>query len=304
MVDIDSPELPADHVLVASAAAGVNYIDTYQREGTYPIPTPFTLGLEGAGRVQQVGSDVSGISVGDSVAWKQAKGSYAQQVAVPATESVPVPEGVGLEQAAAVMLQGLTAHYLATSTYPIQPGDWAVVHAGAGGVGPLLTEIVKKLGGRVLTTTSTAEKAELSRSAGADEVASYDDFAARVKELTGGEGAAVVYDGVGKTTFDQSLRALRVRGTMVLYGAASGPVPPVDPQTLNSGGALYLTRPTLWHYTRDRAELTARTDELFGWIADGSVTVRIGGRYDLAEATQAHIDLQSRRTTGKLLLTV
>jgi NADPH2:quinone reductase len=304
VVDIDPPTIKPDQLLVRVAAAGVNYIDTYQRDGIYPIPTPFTLGLEGAGEVLQVGADASGFAVGDTVAWKQALGSYAEQVAVPAAEAVPVPAGVTAEQAAAVMLQGLTAHYLATSTYPVQEGDWAVVHAAAGGVGLLLTEIIKKRGGHVLATTSTPEKAELARGAGADEVSTYEDFAAKAKELTDGKGAAVVYDGVGKTTFDQSLSALRIRGYMVLYGGASGQVPPVDPQRLNSGGGLYLTRPSLVHYTVDRAELLSRTNELMSWIADGSLTIRIGHRYDLADAGQAHKDLQGRRTTGKLLLTV
>ncbi|GAA1713197.1 quinone oxidoreductase [Fodinicola feengrottensis] len=304
VVDLDPPTIGPDQLLVRTAAAGVNYIDTYQRDGIYPIPTPFTLGLEGAGEVLQVGAEVSGFAVGDTVAWKQAAGSYAEQVAVPAAEAVPVPAGVSAENAAAVMLQGLTAHYLATSTYPIQQGDWAVVHAGAGGVGLLLTEIIKKRGGHVLATTSTPEKAELARGAGADEVATYEDFAAKAKELTEGKGVAAVYDGVGKTTFDESLSALAIRGYMVLYGGASGQVPPLDPQRLNSGGGLFLTRPSLPHYTRDRAELLSRTNELMSWIADGSLTIRIGHRYDLADAGQAHKDLQGRHTTGKLLLTV
>lgn len=304
VVELDPPTIQPDQLLVKVAAAGVNYIDTYQRDGIYPIPTPFTLGLEGAGEVLEVGADVSGFEVGDTVAWKQALGSYAEQVAVPAAEAVPVPAGVTPEQAAAVMLQGLTAHYLATSTFPVREGDWAVVHAGAGGVGLLLTEIVKKRGGHVLATTSTPEKAELARSAGADEVATYENFAAKAKELTDGKGAAVVYDGVGKTTFDQSLSALRIRGYMVLYGGASGQVPPVDPQRLNSGGGLYLTRPSLVHYASDRDELLTRTNELMSWIADGSLTIRIGHRYDLSDAGQAHKDLQGRRTTGKLILTV
>jgi NADPH2:quinone reductase len=304
VVDIDPPKIDADQVLVRNAAAGINYIDTYQRGGVYPIPTPFTLGLEGAGEVVEVGVGVTDIAVGESVAWKGALGSYAEYVAVPVSEAVPVPDGVPHELAAAVMLQGLTAHYLAVSTYPVKEGDWAVVHAGAGGVGLLLTEIVKKRGGNVLATTSTPEKAELARSAGADEVATYKDFADKIKDLTGGKGAHVVYDGVGKTTFDQSLTSLRPRGYMVLYGGASGQVPPVDPQRLNSGGSLFLTRPTLVHYATDRDELVSRTDEVFSWIADGSLTVRIGHRYDLADVVQAHHDLEGRKTTGKLILTV
>ncbi|WP_163506361.1 quinone oxidoreductase family protein [Fodinicola acaciae] len=304
VVDIDQPAIAANQVLVRNAAAGVNYIDTYQRSGVYPIPTPFTLGLEGAGEVVEVGVGVTDIAVGEQVAWKAAPGSYAEYVAVSDSEAVPVPDGVSPELAAAVMLQGLTAHYLAVSTYPVKEGDWAVVHAGAGGVGLLLTEIVKKRGGNVLATTSTPEKAELARSAGADEVTTYDDFADKIKKLTGGKGAHVVYDGVGKTTFDQSLAALRPRGYMVLYGGASGQVPPVDPQRLNSGGSLFLTRPTLVHYASDRDELVSRTDEVFGWIADGSLTVRIGHRYDLADVVQAHNDLEGRKTTGKIILTV
>lgn len=300
--EVDAPEASTGEVLVDVAAAGVNYIDTYQREGRYPIPTPFVLGLEGAGTVRAVGADVDSINAGDRVAWKQALGSYAEQVTVSAAEAVPVPDGVELDVAAAVMLQGLTAHYLATSTYAVQPGDWVVVHAAAGGVGALLTQVVKLRGGNVLATVSTSEKAEVARSAGADEIASYDEFADRARELTGGDGVACVYDGVGRSTFDSSLDALRIRGMMALFGAASGPVPPVDPQVLNSKGSLFLTRPTLGHYTRDRAELLERTTELMDWIAMGRVNVHIGHQYALDQARQAHEDLQSRRTTGKLLL--
>lgn len=300
--DTDPPEAGPGQVLVSVAAAGVNYIDTYQRIGRYPIPTPFTLGLEGAGTAVAVGPDVTGISVGDRVAWKDALGSYAEQVAVSAGEAVPIPDGVSDELAAALMLQGLTAHYLATSTYTVQPGDWVVVHAAAGGVGLLLTQIVKLRGGHVVATTSTEAKAELAKQAGADVVTSYDDFADRARDLTDGEGVPCVYDGVGQATFDAGLDALRPRGLMAMYGAASGPVPPVDVQTLNAKGALYLTRPTLAYYTRDRAELTGRTDELFGWIADGRLDVRIGGRYALEDTRKAHDDLEGRRTTGKLLL--
>jgi NADPH:quinone reductase len=206
------------------------------------------------------------------------------------------------ELAAALLLQGLTAHYLTESTYAVQPGDWVVVHAAAGGVGLLLTQIVKLRGGKVLATTSTPEKAELAKGAGADEVTTYDKFAERARELTDGEGVACVYDGVGRTTFDSSLDALRIRGMMALFGAASGPVPPVDPQILNSKGSLFLTRPTLGHYTRTREELLGRTDELLQWVADGKLDVRIGARYSLAEARRAHEDLQGRRTTGKLLI--
>jgi NADPH:quinone reductase len=300
--EVDPPEPGSGQLLVDVGAAGVNYIDTYQRAGQYPIPTPFILGIEGAGTVRAVGAGVTDVSVGDRVAWKDTNGSYAEQIAVPAGSAVPVPDGVTDELAAALLLQGLTAHYLTESTYAVQPGDWVVVHAAAGGVGLLLTQIVKLRGGKVLATTSTPEKAELAKGAGADEVTTYDKFAERARELTDGEGVACVYDGVGRTTFDSSLDALRIRGMMALFGAASGPVPPVDPQILNSKGSLFLTRPTLGHYTRTREELLGRTDELLQWVADGKLDVRIGARYSLAEARRAHEDLQGRRTTGKLLI--
>lgn len=302
LIDTPAPS-PADgQLLVEVAAAGVNYIDTYQRSGMYPIPAPFVLGLEGAGRVVAVGDGVSGVKVGDRVAWNGVLGSYAEQVAVPADAAVPVPDSVDDEVAGALPLQAMTAHYLATSTYAVQPGDWTVVHAAAGGVGLLLTQVIKLRGGNVLATTSTEKKAALAREAGADEVVSYEDFAERARELTGGEGVPVVYDGVGRATFDQGLEALRPRGVMVLYGAASGPVPPFDLQTLNPKGSLFVTRPTLVHYTRDRSELMARARDIFDWVTEGKLTVRIGGRYPLDAARQAHEDLQGRRTTGKLLL--
>jgi NADPH2:quinone reductase len=266
------------------------------------MKTPFIAGSEGAGTVRQVGPGVTDVKVGDRVGWKDTIGSYAQQVVVPAAEAIAVPDGVSEEDAASVLLQGMTAHYLATSTYPVRPGDWTVVHAAAGGVGLLLTQIIKLRGGHVLATTSTPEKAELARGAGADEIASYDDFVERARELTGGEGVAVVYDGVGKATFDRGLDALRVRGTMALYGGASGPVAPFDPQILNAKGGLFLTRPSLGHYTRDRAELLQRAEDLFGWIRDGRLDVRIGGRYSLDDAARAHEDLAARRTTGKLVI--
>lgn len=302
VAEVPEPAAGKGEVVVDLAAAGVNYIDTYHRSGIYPLPTPFVLGQEGAGTIREVGPDVAGFAAGDVVAWTSVLGSYAEQVVVPVERLLKLPDGVDAELGAAAMLQGLTAHYLATSTYPVQPGDWAVVHAAAGGVGLLLTQIVKLRGGHVLATVSTPEKAELARAAGADEIASYDDFAKRARDLTGGTGVPVVYDGVGVSTFDQSLDALRPRGFMVLYGASSGPVPPVDPQTLNSKGSLFLTRPTLVHYIGDADEARARTAELFGWIRDGRLSVRIGGRYSLADAGRAHEDLQSRRTTGKLLL--
>ncbi len=302
LIDVDTPEAGEGQLLVDIAAAGLNYIDTYQRSGSYPIETPFILGQEGAGTVRAVGPGVDGFSVGDRVAWKNCLGSYAETIAIPAAEAVPVPDGVEDEVAAAAMLQGLTAHYLATSTYPIQGGDWVVVHAAAGGVGQLLTQIVKLRGGHVLATTSTSEKAALATAAGADKVVTYDEMIDSAMEVTGGVGVAAVYDGVGASTFDDSLAALRIRGTMALFGAAGGPVPPLDPQRLNSGGGLFLTRPSLVHYTRDRDELIGRTDEVFGWIADGSLRVQVGHRYPLAEAARAHTDLEARKTTAKSLL--
>jgi NADPH2:quinone reductase len=304
VVDVDASQPGPGQVLVDVAASGVNYIDTYQRSGIYQVPLPLVLGLEGAGTVAAVGTGVTHIAIGDRVAWAAAQGSYAERVLVDAERAIPVPDGVPDDVAAAVPLQGMTAHYLAASTYPVQAGDTVIVHAAAGGVGLLLTQMVRMRGGRVIATVSTDEKAALARGAGADEVVRYDqvDFAAEARRLTGGRGVAAVYDGVGRTTFDASLSTLRPRGTMVLYGASSGPVPPVDPQRLNSGGSLFLTRPSLGHYTATRAELLDRARDVFGWIAAGKLDVRIGGRYPLAEAGRAHEDLQGRRTTGKLLL--
>jgi NADPH:quinone reductase len=304
VVDVDASEPGAGQVLVDVAACGVNYIDTYQRSGIYQVPLPLVLGLEGAGTIAAVGAGVTDLAVGDRVAWAAAQGSYAERVLVDAARAIPVPDGVSDEVAGAVPLQGMTAHYLATSTYPVQAGDTVIVHAAAGGVGLLLTQIVKMRGGRVIATVSTEEKAALASRAGADEVVRYDqvDFVAEARRLTGGAGVAAVYDGVGRTTFDGSLSSLRPRGMMVLYGASSGPVPPFDPQRLNSGGSLFLTRPSIGHYTATRAELLERAAQVFGWIAAGKLDVRIGGRYSLAEAGRAHEDLQGRRTTGKLLL--
>ncbi|MFF0144328.1 NADPH2:quinone reductase [Amycolatopsis sulphurea] len=294
----------AGTLLVDIAAAGVNYIDTYQRQGIYPLELPFVLGMEGAGTVAEVGEAVTGFAPGDRVAWQGVLGSYAARAAIPAAVAVKVPAGISDEVAAATLLQGVTAHYLVRSTYEVKPGDDVLVHAAAGGVGLLLVQLAKARGARVIGTVSTDEKAQLARGAGADYVIRYDreDFAAVTRELTGGEGVAVVYDGVGKDTVDGSLASLRIRGTLALFGAASGPVPPLDPQRLNSGGSLYLTRPTAAHYVRTREELDWRADELFAAVQDGSLDIRIGGRYPLAEARRAHEDLQGRRTTGKLLL--
>lgn len=275
---------------------------TYRRGGVYPLRLPAVLGSEGAGRVAALGEGVAQFSVGQLVAWKEGPGSYAEQVLVPAAEVVPVPEGVDARTAAAVLLQGLTAHYLCTDTYPATEGTWALVHAGAGGVGLLLTQMLKLRGAHVLTTVSTPHKAELSRAAGADEVVGYAGASARARELTGGRGVDVVYDSVGKDTFDAGLESLRPRGLMVLFGGSSGQVPPFEVQRLNSGGSLYLTRPTLASYSQTREELLSRAGEVFGWIAAGRLDVRVGHTYPLAQARAAHEDLEGRRTTGKVLL--
>jgi len=301
---IEVPDPGPGELLVDVAAAGVNYIDTYHRRGQYPRELPFTPGTEGAGTVRAVGRDVTGIAAGDHVAWPEAPGSYAQQVIVPATKAITLPEGITDEVAAAAMLQGLTAHYLVTSTYAVKPGDTVLVHAAAGGVGRLLVQVAKSRGGKVIGTVSTAEKEALARAAGADEVIRYTetDFAEEIKRITGGVGVAVVYDGVGKDTFDRSLACLARRGMMALFGASSGPVPPVDPQRLNAGGSLFLTRPTLGHHIATPDEFRWRCDELFSAISAGRLDVRIGARYPLADARTAHEDLEGRRTTGKLLL--
>ena len=301
--EIDAPEAGPGLVAIEIEAAGVNFIDIYERSGVYKLDLPFVPGTEGAGRVVAVGPDVQIVSPGDRVAWVWVRGSYAGMTVGPVANLIPVPDSVSDEQAAAVVLQGVTAHYLATDSYPIKRGDTVLVHAGAGGVGLLLTQIAKIMGARVITTVGSQDKAALSREAGADEVLiGYDGFAAAVKDLTGGEGVTAVYDGVGKTTFDGSLESLAVRGTMVLFGGSSGQVPPFDIQRLNRGGSLSLTRPTIVHFTRTREELLGRAAEIFGWMADGRLTVRIGGTYPLAQAAKAHEDLAARRTTGKLVL--
>jgi NADPH2:quinone reductase len=302
--DWAEPRPEAGQLLVDVTAAGVNFADIYQREGRPPYGggLPYVPGSEGAGTVAGVGDEVTGFAPGDRVAWASAPGSYAQRVVVPAERAVAVPDGVELDVAAAVMLQGLTAHYLCHSTYPVTSGDVVVVHAAGGGVGLLLTQMAAMRGGVVIATTSTAAKADLASQAGASRVCGYDQFAAVVREMTGGAGAAAVYDGVGQATFDTSLAALRRRGCMVLYGGASGPVQPFDPQRLNTGGSLYLTRPTLGDYIADRGELLWRAGDIFGWVADGRLAVRVGGRYPLADAARAHEDLAARRSTGKLLL--
>jgi NADPH2:quinone reductase len=301
LTEVEVPAPGAGEVAVDVAAAGVNYIDTYHRSGLYPLETPFGIGLEGAGTVSAVGSGVD-LTVGDRVAWYTARGSYAEKLVLPAAEAIRIPEGVSFETAAALLLQGVTAHYLVASTYPVQSGDAVLMHAGAGGVGLLLIQLAKARGARVLATVSTPEKEKLAREAGADEVVGYEDFATHARAFTGGEGVHVVYDGVGKTTFDQSLSSLRRRGYLVLFGGASGPVPPIDPQRLNAQGSVYLTRPKSNDYSATPEEVSWRVSELFDAVAAGTLSVRIGGRYPLTEAVQAHTDLQGRKTTGKLLL--
>jgi NADPH:quinone reductase len=297
-----SPEPGAGRLIVDVEAAGVNFRDIYEREGSYGGAPPFVAGVEGAGVVAAVGEGVADFSVGDRVAWTSAQGSYAEQVAVDAARAVPVPDGLSSELAAAALLQGMTAHYLATGAYSVQPGDDVLVQAVGGGVGLLLIQVLKLRGARVIGTTSSDEKAQRARDAGADHVIGYAGFAERVRELTGGKGLDVVYDGVGQTTFDGSLASLRPRGTIVLFGAASGRVAPFDPMRLEDEGSLFLTRPSIRHYTAEREELLERARDVFAWIADGTLQVHIGGRYSLEDARRAHQDLAGRRTSGKLLL--
>ena len=303
VTDVPAAQPGPGELLVDVAAVGVNFADIYAREGRYPYARelPFVLGQEGAGTVTATGPG-TGFAVGDRVAWAGAGGCYAEQAVVAAASAVPVPDGIDLATAAAVLLQGMTAHYLCYSTYPVSQGDPVVVHAAAGGVGLLLTQLVKMRGGTVVATTSGPDKAVLAQQAGADFVAGYEDVGEVTGRVTGGAGAAVVYDGVGQATFEASLAALRRRGYLVLYGAASGPVPPFDLQRLNPAGSLYVTRPTLAHYVTTREELLWRAGDLFRWISEGRLSVRVGGRYPLHEAAQAHEDLAGRRTTGKLLL--
>jgi NADPH2:quinone reductase len=303
LVEIPRPEAKAGEVLVRIAASGVNFIDTYFREGRYPAQLPFIPGQEAAGVLEELGEGVTGFAVGDHVAWNGTRGTYAEYACAPAKDLLHVPKEMSLDDAAAVLLQGLTAHYLVHDTYRVQRGDTVLAHAGAGGVGLLITQMLKMIGARVITTVSTEEKAELSRGVGADEVVLYtqESFVDAVKRIVP-EGLPVVYDSVGKTTFEDSLKCLRPRGLMALYGGSSGAVPSFDLIRLSTMGSLYVTRPTLKDYVQTREELERRARDVSGWVVEGKLKVRIGHRYSLAEAQQAHIDLQARKTTGKVLI--
>jgi len=302
--EVPTPEPKTGEVRVKVSAVGLNFVEIYQRKGLYPNRLPFSPGAEFAGVVDALGAGVTEFKVGERVATANGTGAYADYAIAPAARLVSVPEQVSLEQAGALLLQGLTAHYLGFSTYALKPGDTALVHAAAGGVGQLLVQIAKKCGAQVLATVSSAEKAGLAAAAGADEVIRYDttDFEAEVKRLTGGRGVEVVYDGVGKTTFAHSLNCLKPRGYMVLYGQASGPVEPIDPQLLNQKGSIFLTRPSLGHYLLTRAELLQRTGDLFRWLAAGELKVRIDRSFALAEAAAAQVYMEGRNTRGKVLL--
>ncbi len=302
--DVELPQPGPGEARVKLTASGVNFIDTYQRKGLYKLQLPIILGQEGGGEVDAVGEGVTEVKPGEKVVYTSVMGSYAEYVIAPAGRLIPVPDGVSLEQATAAMLQGLTAHYLASSTYPLHPGDVALVHAAGGGVGQLLTQIAKKRGARVIGTVSNDEKAELARASGADEIIYYtkEDFLAAVKRLTDGKGVNVVYDSVGRDTFDKSLDSLLPRGYLVLYGQSSGPVTPLDPQVLNAKGSLFLTRPTLVHYIATREELLQRTNDILGWLKEGTLKVRIDKTFPLADAAEAHRYLEERKTKGKVLL--
>jgi NADPH2:quinone reductase len=302
--EVPSPKPEEGQAVVRLEAIGVNFIDIYQRMGLYPLPLPFTPGNEGAGTVEEIGPGVMEVAPGDKVAYCGAIGSYAGYAVVPSWRLVKLPQGIDPKTAAAAMLQGMTAHYLSHDTYRLKPKDKCLVHAAAGGVGLLLVQMAKRQGARVIATVSTQEKARLALVAGADEVILYTekDFEPEVMGLTGGSGVQVVYDSVGQATFDKSMNCLAPRGTFVLYGQASGPVPPFDPQVLNARGSLFLTRPTLAHYTQNREELLSRANQVLGWAAEGLLSVRIGETFALTEAGDAHRKLAGRETTGKVLL--
>jgi NADPH:quinone reductase len=304
LVETPAPQAKSNEAVVKIKAAGVNFIDVYNREGHYKAPLPLVLGQEGAGVIIAVGSDVHDFAVGDPVAYSSVLGSYAEYAAVPANRLVKIPAGVGERDAAAAMLQGMTAHYLSHDTYPLKKGETALIHAAAGGVGLLLVQMAHNIGARVIATVSTDEKAQLARAAGADDVILYtqSDFEAETKKLTGGKGVDVVYDSVGKTTFEKGLNVLRPRGMMALFGGSSGAVAPIDPLLLTQKGSLFLTRPSLTHYIATTQELRTRAGAVFGMIRDGKLKLRSEHSYPLAEAQQAHRDLEARKTTGKLLL--
>jgi NADPH2:quinone reductase len=304
LVELPVPQAKPNEAVVKLAASGVNFIDVYNREGRYKAPLPFVLGQEGAGVVTAIGAEVKSLKVGDHVAWTHLLGAYAEYAAVPADRLVPIPQGVTDQQAGAAMLQGMTAHYLSHDSYPLKKGETALIHAAAGGVGLLLVQMARNIGAHVIATVSTDEKANLAREAGAAEVILYTqaDFEAETKRITGGKGVDVVYDSVGKTTFEKGLNILRPRGMMVLFGGSSGAVPPFDPIILTQKGSLFLTRPSLGNYITTREELVARSSAVFGMIAAGKLKLRIEHSYPLAEAQRAHRDLEGRKTTGKLLL--
>ena len=304
MVELSIPEPGPGQVLIRVEAIGVNFLEIYFRKGVYKATLPIVPGSEAAGTVEKLGPGVNGFEEGDAVASVSVLGSYAEYALVPAAQLIKVPARLSPEQAAAAMLQGMTAHYLAYSTFALKAGDTALVHAGAGGVGLLLTQMAYRLGAKVITTVSTKEKAELSREAGASEAILYSeqDFEAEVKRLTNGKGVDVVYDSVGKTTFDKSLNCLRPRGVLVLFGASSGPVAPFDLIQLSGKGSLFVTRPTLWHYVATRAELEWRAGKVLDWASTGELKLRTEHMYPLAEASQAQVDLEARKTTGKILL--
>ena len=303
--DIDIPSIEGTDVLVKIEAAGINFIDTYQRSGLYQIPLPATLGLEGAGIVEEIGNEVSHFSKGDRVAYTSVPGAYADYASVPEAKLVHIPEGLSFNEGAAAMLQGCTAHYLSQSTYPIKEGDRCLIHAAAGGVGLLLTQIAKMAGAFVIATVSTEEKAELAKGAGADEVILYSqvDFEEEVKRITDNQGVNVAYDSVGKATFEKSIDCLSPRGYMVLYGNASGPVTEFNPATLGPKGSLFLTRPTLFAYTADRESLDWRSGDIFNWIVEGKLKLRTEHFFPLSEVQEAHKALEGRKTTGKVILT-
>jgi NADPH2:quinone reductase len=302
--DVPKPELKPNQALVEIKAAGLNFIDVYFREGRYPTPLPFVVGQEAAGVISEIGAEVTDVKVGDRVAYSGLQGSYAEFAAVNADRLVNIPDGVSFEQAAALMLQGMTAHYLVKSTYPLKAGETLLVHAAAGGVGQLLVQMAKMIGAEVIATAGTEEKIQIAKQAGADHVILYtkEDFEAETKRITGGKGVHVVYDGVGKSTFEAGLRCLRPRGYMVLFGGASGAVPPFDLIKLSQMGSLFITRPTLGHYIATRKELEWRANDVLGWVASGKLKVSIGQTYKFSDATQAHRNLEARKTTGKSLL--